>query len=167
MLLHTCISIFQTTYENFRYRADNRRNAFDRGCVPNFLEAFCSKIQPSKNKFRAFIQEEAPRIPMRHMPEVAEESGEDRRTKVEDDLEIGDDILKLSQRRDFYGTGDMKRRGSDGLIRDSADSDYNLGSEVQASLNQLGTQQSRRTASFGTSPHILAFNAIVSDNKKS
>ncbi|XP_021728139.1 protein S-acyltransferase 8-like [Chenopodium quinoa] len=161
------ISTNQTTYENFRYRADNRRNAFDRGCISNFFEVFCSKIQPSKNKFRAYIQEEAPRIPMRSMPEVAEEFGEDRRTKVEDDLEIGDDILKLSQRRDYYGIEDLKRRGSDGFSHESAESDYNnLGSELQASLSQLGTEQSRRAGSFDTSPHILAFNAIVSDSKK-
>lgn len=160
------ISTNQTTYENFRYRADNRRNAFDRGCIHNFLEVFCTKIQPSKNKFRAYIQEEAPRISTRPMPEVAEEFGEDRRAKVEDDLEIGDDILKLSQRRDYYGTEDIKRRGSDGYSRESAESDYTLGSEVQASLSHLETRQSRRTGSFGTSPHILAFNAIVSDSKK-
>lgn len=172
------ISTNQTTYENFRYRADNRRNVFDRGCISNFLYVFCTKIRPSKNKFRAFIQEDAPRITtMRPMPDVVDESGGDhRRAKVEDDLEIGDDILKLSQRRDFYGADDIiKRRGSDGLpARESAESNFNMGSDPQeAPFSQLESgEYQRRSESFGTSPQIRtltafnAFNSIVSDAKK-
>lgn len=110
---------------------------------------------------------------MRPSPQATvEEASEDhRRAKVEDDdLEIGDEILKLSQRRDFYGSNDIKRRGSDGLglPRESAETDFTLGSESQAPSSQL----ERRSESFGASPQITtlnafhAFNAIVSDTKK-
>ncbi|KAK9678717.1 hypothetical protein RND81_11G229000 [Saponaria officinalis] len=161
------ISTNQTTYENFRYRADRRRNAFDRGCTNNFLEVFFTKIKPSQNKFRAFIQEEAPRVNPRPIPEMAEQSGDDRRTKVEEDLEIGDDILKLSQRRDHYGQDDFKRRGSDGFPRESPEPDFKLSSDMQdPTMGQLEDLQSRRTGSFGTSQHILAFNAIVSESRR-
>lgn len=167
------ISTNQTTYENFRYRAENRRNAFDKGCLCNFLEVFCTKTRPSKNKFRAFVQEEPPRIPMRPMPELVEQStADDRRAKVEDDLEIGDDILKLSQRRDFYATENIKRRGSDGLPRESADSDFNLGSDLQPPLGESDMQHSQRSESFGASPRVASYNALhafnyyVSDPKK-
>lgn len=150
------ISTNQTTYENFRYRADHRPNAFDKGCLHNFLEVFCTKTQPSKNKFRALVQEEPPRTtPMRPTPEpVSPSFANDRRAKVEDDLEIGDDILKLSQRRDFYGgADDIKRRGSDGLIpRESAESDFNLG--------ERDMRHSQRSESFGASPQVPSHNSL-------
>ncbi|KAK9670543.1 hypothetical protein RND81_13G208400 [Saponaria officinalis] len=154
------ISTNQTTYENFRYRADHRRNAFDRGCVNNFLEVFCTKIKPSMNKFRAFVQEEPPRVTTRSTPEMAEHS---RRDKVEEDLEIGDEILKLSQRHDYYKTEDIKRRASDGFPRESTESDYKMGTEMQ---DYPSRPESGRLGSFGTSPHILAFNDIVSDSRR-
>ena len=77
----------QTTYENFRYRADNRINVYNRGCLNNFLEVFCTKVKPSRNNFRAFVQEEVPRPPP---PVISREpepdlGGGDPRSKVEDD----------------------------------------------------------------------------------
>ncbi|CAN1126349.1 Probable protein S-acyltransferase 7 [Linum perenne] len=49
------ISTNQTTYENFRYRYDNRANPYYKGVVDNFKEIFCSSILPSKNDFRAMV----------------------------------------------------------------------------------------------------------------
>ncbi|OWM89824.1 probable protein S-acyltransferase 7 [Punica granatum] len=46
----------QTTYENFRYRYDRKMNPFNRGCLGNMMELFCSKIPPSKNNFRAKVK---------------------------------------------------------------------------------------------------------------
>ncbi|CAH1446131.1 unnamed protein product [Lactuca virosa] len=115
------ISSNQTTYENFRYRADNRYNVYNRGCVNNFLEVFCTKIKPSRNKFRAVVQEEVQRPPPPATTrEVAgEEPGpEERRMKVEDDLDIGGDLLKISQRHNIEDIEsadirkvEMERRG--------------------------------------------------------
>ncbi|CAK9190229.1 unnamed protein product [Sphagnum troendelagicum] len=50
----------QTTYENFRYRYENKVNPYSEGYLKNFKEIFCSEIAPSKNKFRAKIDEVAP-----------------------------------------------------------------------------------------------------------
>uniref|UniRef100_A0A0C9S993 S-acyltransferase n=1 Tax=Wollemia nobilis TaxID=56998 RepID=A0A0C9S993_9CONI len=53
------ISTNQTTYENFRYRCDNKANPYDEGIIKNFSTIFCMKIKPSRNHFRAKVEEEA------------------------------------------------------------------------------------------------------------
>ncbi|XP_052107266.1 probable protein S-acyltransferase 4 isoform X2 [Arachis duranensis] len=55
-----CIGI--TTYENFRYQYDRRGNPYNKGSCGNLRETLCSRIQPSRNKFRSFVVEEE------HMP---------------------------------------------------------------------------------------------------
>ncbi|KAG5404935.1 hypothetical protein IGI04_011054 [Brassica rapa subsp. trilocularis] len=99
------ISTNQTTYENFRYRSDNRINVYDRGCSNNFLETFCSKVKPSRNDFRALMREEPPRnitlATTWERPGEEEEGSsdlEEGRQKVEDDLDIDEDVMKLQQR---------------------------------------------------------------------
>ncbi|KAL4354052.1 hypothetical protein GQ457_06G004890 [Hibiscus cannabinus] len=42
----------QTTYENFRYRYDSKRNPYNLGCVRNVFEVFFSKIPEPKSNFR-------------------------------------------------------------------------------------------------------------------
>ncbi|KAK2994531.1 hypothetical protein RJ640_012530 [Escallonia rubra] len=103
----------QTTYENFRYRVDSRLRIYDRGCLTNFNDVFCVKAEPSRNNFRAYVHEEASKPPRVSLQETeADEYGEDRRVKVEDDLDIGDDLLKISQRHEFEEGGDIRNRGS-------------------------------------------------------
>ncbi|XVE49998.1 hypothetical protein DITRI_Ditri01bG0126800 [Diplodiscus trichospermus] len=46
----------QTTYENFRYRYDSKRNPYNRGCIRNIFGIFFSKIPKSKNNFRAKVK---------------------------------------------------------------------------------------------------------------
>ncbi|XVF44346.1 hypothetical protein PTKIN_Ptkin02bG0113300 [Pterospermum kingtungense] len=46
----------QTTYENFRYRYDSKRNPYNLGCVRNIFEIFFSKIPKSKNNFREKVK---------------------------------------------------------------------------------------------------------------
>ncbi|GFZ14650.1 hypothetical protein Acr_24g0008400 [Actinidia rufa] len=135
----------QTTYENFRYRADNRRNVYDQGCLNNFLEVFCTKIEPSRNNFHGYVQEEVPRPPKVPTRDAeADDSGGSRRAKVEDDLEIGDDILKLSHRHDFEEGGDVRSRGSDSLPRKSPDVELGLGLELQEPASLSGRHPSGR-----------------------
>ncbi|GBG62954.1 hypothetical protein CBR_g34654 [Chara braunii] len=54
------ISTNQTTYENFRHRFESQGNPFTQGCLANFKEVFCTPIDPSKNKFRAFVTVSGP-----------------------------------------------------------------------------------------------------------
>ena len=44
----------QTTYENFRYRYDKKKNPYSKGIPGNLKEVFCSKIPPSMINFRAW-----------------------------------------------------------------------------------------------------------------
>ncbi|KAG8085702.1 hypothetical protein GUJ93_ZPchr0010g10117 [Zizania palustris] len=101
------ISTNQTTYENFRYRSDNRPNVYDQGCLNNFIGVFCRKTKPSKHKFRAYVQEEVRAPVVNFDRQMEEESAGGPRAKVEDDLEIGSDLLQISQRRN-YGDIDIE-----------------------------------------------------------
>ena len=105
-LVANAVGILQTTYENFRYRPNSRTVAYNRGCANNFMEVFCTKVKPSRNNFRAFVEEEPPRVVTlptivtninKRSAEAEDEIGS-RRQKVEDDLDIGDDLMNLSQR---------------------------------------------------------------------
>ncbi|PHT54379.1 Protein S-acyltransferase 8 [Capsicum baccatum] len=134
------ISRNQTTYENFRQRGlrgDNRINVYYRGCMNSFLEVFCSKIEPSKNNFRGYVHEEAPKMTSKggniQVTDV-DTSDDDRRVKVEDDLEIGDDLMKISQRRNSQDIGDIRGRGSDRSPISRSELDFGFGLESQFSL---------------------------------
>lgn len=138
--------ILQTTYENFRYRSDNRINVYDRGCSYNFFEVFCTKMNPSKNKFRSVVQEESQRPPMPVSRDTdVEDSGDDRRMKVEDDLDIGGDLLKISQRHNIEDVeADIRSRGSDVPHHNFSESDSALGSDRRASAVQPDAHHSGR-----------------------
>lgn len=161
---------FQTTYENFRYRADNRVNVYDRGCLNNFMEAFCTKVKPSRNKFRAFAQDEAPRAPLPTTREVeAEDVREDRRAKVEDDLDIGGDLLKISQRHNIEDIeADIRSRGSDVIHHNSSEADSVLSSDRRAPAVQADVRHSswgRRSESWEIAPEVLGMNANVTESR--
>lgn len=161
------LHVFQTTYENFRYRADNRQNVYDRGCVNNFLEVFCTKVKASRNNFRAFVQEEVPRTSLPRTPE-AEDLGGDPRSKVEDDLEIGEDLLKISQRRNIEEIDeDIRSRGSNGHPHNTSEVDSVLGSDIRAPTIRSETRHSswgRRSGSWEISPEVLA-NSTVTESR--
>uniref|UniRef100_A0A803Q461 S-acyltransferase n=1 Tax=Cannabis sativa TaxID=3483 RepID=A0A803Q461_CANSA len=48
----------QTTYENFRYRYDKKKNPFNKGIFGNLKEVMCTRIPPSMINFRAWVTEE-------------------------------------------------------------------------------------------------------------
>ncbi|KAK2659072.1 hypothetical protein Ddye_005605 [Dipteronia dyeriana] len=161
------ISTNQTTYENFRYRADNRINVYNRGCVSNFLEVFFTEIKPSRNNFRSFVQEEVPRPSLPRTPETEDLSG-DPRSKVEDDLEIGDDLLKISQRRNIEEIDeDIRSRGSNGPPHNALEVDSILGSDIRAPTIRSETRHSswgRRSGSWEIAPEVLA-NSTVTESR--
>lgn len=48
----------QTTYENFRYRYEKKKNPYNMGIVWNLKEVFFSKIPPSLINFRELVTED-------------------------------------------------------------------------------------------------------------
>ncbi|KAL6626370.1 hypothetical protein ACP70R_030096 [Stipagrostis hirtigluma subsp. patula] len=50
------MSTNQTTYENFRYRYDKKENPYDRGVLANISEVFFTRMPPSLNNFRAWVE---------------------------------------------------------------------------------------------------------------
>ncbi|MCO5605799.1 hypothetical protein L7F22_059983 [Adiantum nelumboides] len=80
----------QTTYENFRYRYDNKANPYNEGLFRNFKLVLCNGIPPSKNKFRSMVQLEAPSI---NVPTVQSRESVDilsPNRKAIDEMEMGD-----------------------------------------------------------------------------
>ena len=49
----------QTTYENFRYRYEKRKNPYNKGILTNLISLFFSKIPPSMINFRSWVLPEA------------------------------------------------------------------------------------------------------------
>ncbi|KAG9152265.1 hypothetical protein Leryth_024558 [Lithospermum erythrorhizon] len=114
------MSTNQTTYEFFRCRANTRINVYDQGCMENLSEVFCRKIEPSKINFREYVQEASRNCRISIQQREAHFMNEDKREKVEDDREIGNDLWKISQRRDSKEIDDVRiSRGSDGFPRSS------------------------------------------------
>ncbi|KAF7812547.1 protein S-acyltransferase 8 [Senna tora] len=160
----------QTTYENFRYRADSRVNIYDRGCLNNFLEVFCTKVKPSRNNFRAFVQEEV----QKPLPQVSarepepDDLGGDPRSKVEDDLDIGEDLLKISQRRNIEEIDeDIRSRGSNGPPINTSEVDSVLGSDHRAPTIRSDARHSswgRRSGSWEIAPDVLT-NSNVTESR--
>ncbi|KAK1393622.1 S-acyltransferase [Heracleum sosnowskyi] len=52
------MSTNQTTYENFRYRYDKKKNPYNQGIVSNLKEVFFTKIPPSLVNFRELVEYE-------------------------------------------------------------------------------------------------------------
>ena len=48
----------QTTYENFRYRYDKKKNPYNNGIIKNLKEIFLSKAPPSAINFREWVVED-------------------------------------------------------------------------------------------------------------
>ncbi|CAH9092219.1 unnamed protein product [Cuscuta epithymum] len=107
----TCFHLYlitknQTTYENFRNRRDNSMiNVYNLGCKNNCIEVFCTRVEASKINFQGYANEQEttevkPLPQMRGGCSINEGVVDTHpRVKVEDDDDIGDDLLKLSQRR--------------------------------------------------------------------
>ncbi|CAL1363186.1 unnamed protein product [Linum trigynum] len=167
----------QTTYENFRYRADNRINVYNLGCVNNFMEVFCTKVKPSKNNFRALAQEEEPPPRPVGRPTVREETGGEEdsgggnpRPKVQNDLEIGEDLLKISQRRNVEEMDDeIRSRGSNGgAPHNTSDVESVLSPDHHRAATVRDERRhsswGRRSDSWEIAPEVLA-NSTVTESR--
>ncbi|KDP21990.1 hypothetical protein JCGZ_02880 [Jatropha curcas] len=76
----------QTTYENFRYRYDKKENPYNKGMIRNFREVFFTKIPPSMNKFRSFVEDGEDMVPGSVMPNLGD-GFVDSKEKI--DIEMG------------------------------------------------------------------------------
>lgn len=155
----------QTTYENFRYRADNRlNNVFNRGCLNNFLEVFCTRVKPSRNNFRAYVQEVS-RTPASFAREMeVDDTNVDPRPKVEDDLEIGGDILKVSQRHNFEEVEmEIRDRGSNGPHDVSLAAESVFYSDQQVHVDRAEEQRS----SWEILSEVLKINSDAAKSQSS
>lgn len=167
------ISTNQTTYENFRYRADGRSNVFDQGCMPNFLEVFCTTVPPSRNKFRACVEEMVPKPPptAEFGIEVEDDSAGNRRAKVEDDLDIGGDLLKISQRRTYEEAdvemGVVRHSNGQTAIESEFDIEDDSGGPAPGPRSHVrNSSWGRRSGSWEISPEILAVSSSDNDNSR-
>lgn len=139
----------------------------------NFLEVFCTKVKPSRNNFRAFVQEEVQRPPpLPSQREVEpDDLGGDQRSKVEDDLEIGEDLLKISQRRNIEEIDeDIRSRGSNGPPHNNSSEggDSVLGSDHRAPTIRSDARHSswgRRSGSWEIAPEVLGNAANVTESR--
>lgn len=160
---------FQTTYENFRYRADNRINVYNLGCLSNFQEVFCTTIKPSRNKFRAYVQEEVQRPPLpTSRTSETQDANEDRRMKVEDDLELGGDLMKISQRHNIEDIeADIRSRGSDIHRHNSSEFDSVVGSDRRPPTGHMDTRHSsweRRSGSWEIAQEVVGVPSSVTES---
>lgn len=161
-------SILQTTYENFRYRADNRSNVYNRGCLNNFLEVFCTEIKSSRNKFRAYVQEEVARPPtISRAREVEDEAAGGPRAKVEDDLELGGDLLKISQRRNYEEVDEeMGGRNSNGIHGVLSESELVIDPDTQVPVIRSEMRDSslgRTSRNWDILPEVLATSSSAAE----
>ncbi|XP_004496446.1 protein S-acyltransferase 8-like [Cicer arietinum] len=159
----------QTTYENFRYRADGRINVFNQGCLNNFLEVFCKEINPSRNNFRGFVQEEVqrPLAPVFARGREPDDLGGDRRPKVEADLDIGEDLLKISQRKNIEELDEeIRSRGSNGAPHNTTEPDSILSSDHRATTIQSNARHSSwdRSGNWEIAQDVFA-NSNVTESR--
>ncbi|VAH19561.1 protein S-acyltransferase 8-like [Triticum dicoccoides] len=158
------ISTNQTTYENFRYRADSRPNVYDRGCLNNFLEVLCSKGKPSKHRFRAYVQEEVRAPVVNFGRQMEEEPAGGPRAKVEDDPEIGSDLLKISRRRNYEDVDVEMGNQDDGEKEGMGDAKLaaGSGSQIPAVGSEVRVRHSswdRRSGNWDMSSDVIGRSA--------
>ncbi|XP_043706397.1 probable protein S-acyltransferase 7 [Telopea speciosissima] len=164
------ISTNQTTYENFRYRYDQRDNPYHKGLVENFKEIFCTSIRPSKNHFRAKVPQE-PVLPPRSggggfiSPNMGKAVG---------DIEMG---RKPIWGEPAAGFGDFDGSLSRNSGLDSKDGGFDdVSSDLSRTLPAAGTEGhalhprrsswGRKSGSWDISSEVLAVAAGIGESNR-
>ncbi|CAN0870095.1 Probable protein S-acyltransferase 7 [Linum grandiflorum] len=161
------ISTNQTTYENFRYRYDNRANPYYKGVVDNFKEIFCSSIPPSKNNFRATVPRE-PVLPTRsvggggfmspNMGKAVEDIEMGRKTVWSDP---GEGQLSSGNERTTVKEGELS-----GLSPDIRTAAAEEAGERSGGVHPRRSSWGRKSGSWEMSPEVLALAARVGESNR-
>lgn len=164
----------QSTYENFRYRYDQRINPYDKGVISNFKEIFFTSIPPSKNNFRAKVPKE-PEIPARKVgggyvsPNLGKAMG---------DIEMGrkpvwNRISEEGDQHDGQLSSDDVGEDKDGVFVDvSSDLSRSLPvedntEERRGAFHSRRSSWARKSGSWGNiSPEVLALGAGVGESNR-
>lgn len=163
--------IFQTTYENFRYRYDHRANPYNRGVVENFKEIFFTSIPPSKNNFLAKVPQELG-LQVRAIgrgfvsPNMAKGVG---------DIEMGRKPVAWEEAGLGFGAlegmpsneGLENKEGGFGDASPDLSRDIPLeGMEGRAGLHPRRSSWGRKSGSWEISPEVLALAAGVGESNR-
>lgn len=150
----------QSTYENFRYRYDQRVNPFNKGVLHNFLEIFCTSIPPSKNNFRAKVARE-PGIPPR---EVGGGFVSPNLEKTMSDLERG---RKPSWHEQGTGANEFEgqTRHDNQLDKDEELSGATL-PDGRSILHPRRSSWGRRSGTLEIPPDVVAMASEIGDSNR-
>lgn len=145
----TCFHVYlictnQTTYENFRYRYDRKRNPHNRGLARNVIEVFFSKIPTSRNNFRANVKEVSvssftmsPSQGRITSPEILKTNREKRQAVDTEDLE--DCMSRIESMSSLERCGTEPRHTN---LRHNDDGENTL--NIHALAAKFGTEQTLR-----------------------
>lgn len=132
----------QTTYENFRYRYDKRKNPFRKGVVSNFKEVFFSTIPPTMINFREWVTEDDEAT-----TDVRDFNGSFIRPKVTAfDIDMGNKLGKdggmtlpsILQNFDYNdGDNDLKKKGAE--RKDTFDSVFSSENQDSGTLEKTSS----------------------------
>lgn len=171
------ISTNQTTYENFRYRSENRINPYNLGAVRNFREILCTKIPASKTDFRAKVERDASRhvVDIHSHTDYQDDPG-NFRTKIGADVETGgtstgEHDLELESKDELQSQ--LKNGHDIGLdIKDGSQDSYQeafthaLGmplhvdvSDTRSGAHPRQSSWGRKSESWEISPDLLAMDS--------
>uniref|UniRef100_A0A5B7A928 Uncharacterized protein n=1 Tax=Davidia involucrata TaxID=16924 RepID=A0A5B7A928_DAVIN len=159
---------WQTTYENFRYRYDQRGNPYNKGVVQNFKEIFCTSIPPSKNKFRAKVPRESG-LPARSVGGgfVSPNMG-----KAVEDIEMGRKAVwgDVGARADNCEGELVKNDNTNikdgGLVETSPDIRATVDKGDRAGTHPRRSSWGRKSGSWEMSPEVLALASRVGETNR-
>ena len=162
--------LWQSTYENFRYRYDGRANPFNKGVIENFMEVFCTSIPPSQNNFR----EKVPINPA----QVGNNFDGPVMGKAISDIEMGKKPGwdETARETGVYG-GQFSN--DDGEGKENGFSEADVSPDLSRTLPTESTEShsaalhpsrrsswGRRSGSLNISPEVLAMAAGVGDSRR-